>query len=67
MADRVLLPSRLAVKGGEAIDFPTYLQHVLLPLALAWESGRLVDRKAIDYEDCQDPWECCIHVPAEGI
>ena len=49
MADRVL-PSRTIVNGGEFIDLPTYLQHVLLPLAIAWESGRLVDREAIDYE-----------------
>ena len=32
-------------------------------LAARWLEGRLVDREAIPYEDCQDPWECCIHVP----
>ena len=20
----------------------------------------------IDYEDCQDPWECCIHEPVDA-
>ncbi len=50
MADRVL-PSREAVRHSDNIhDFPTYLERVLLPLAQAWQSGRLVDREAIDYE-----------------
>ena len=54
MADRVL-PSRDAIgNGGEFIDLLTYLQHVLLPLAIAWESGRLVDREAFDYEAATD-------------
>ena len=45
------LPSREMVRHSDNIhDFPTYLQRVLLPLALAWHSGRLVDREAIDYE-----------------
>ncbi len=44
------LPSREDVQGEGVDDLPTYLQHVLLPLALAWQSGRLVDREAIDWE-----------------
>lgn len=45
------LPSREMVRHVDNIhDFPRYLQYVLLPLALAWQSGRLVDREAINYE-----------------
>ncbi len=45
------LPSREDVQGEWVDDLPTYLQHVLLPLALAWQSGQLVDRETIDYEE----------------
>ena len=42
------LPSREAVRHSDNIhDFPTYLLKVLLPLARAWQSGRLVDRDAM--------------------
>ena len=51
MPETPLLPSREAVAGGEYGDLPTYLQEVLLPLALAWQSGRLVDREAIDWDE----------------
>ena len=47
-SDRVL-PSREAVRHSDNIhDFPTYLERVLLPLAQAWRSGRLVDREALN-------------------
>ena len=48
------LPSPEMVTGEFYEDLPTYLQNVLLPLALAWRSGRLVDREAIDYERIEE-------------
>ncbi len=56
------LPSRDAVRHSDNIhDFPTYLERVLLPLAQAWQSGRLVDRETINVEAVaaveHDQWE----------
>ncbi len=52
MVDRVL-PSREAAlypTEDDNDDYNQWLDEVALPIVAEWASGRLVDRKAIDYE-----------------
>ena len=73
MAERVL-PSRERIRQG--LDGERRGVRRESEILRAYSEGRLPDREdreqlvaalGIDYEDCQDPWECCIHVPPDQV